>query len=104
MQLFALILSLLKSLDSSVQGPQDSPSELKSHPHSIVRKISTLLEKAPRHFIPDIICIVPKLVDPADHTYAASLVLSQAAAPGYELPKQLEVRTTIFLFVCETYS
>lgn len=91
MQLFALILSLLKSLDSSVQGPQDSPTELKRHPRSVIRKISTLLEKAPRHFIPDIISIIPKLVDPADHTYAASLVLSQVASPGYELPEQLEV-------------
>ncbi|KAJ4765159.1 TRAF-like family protein [Rhynchospora pubera] len=93
---FTLILRLLKSLDSSsVQGPQSSPIELKRHPHSVVKKISTLLEKAPRNFIPDIISVVPKLVDPADHTYAASLVLSQAARPEYELSEQLEMFGTL---------
>ncbi|KAF3338646.1 MATH domain and coiled-coil domain-containing protein [Carex littledalei] len=90
-KLFSMILSLFKSLDSSVQGLQDNSPVRKRHPHAIVRKISTLLEKAPRQFIPDIVSIVPKLVDPADHTDAASLVLSQVAAPGYELPEQHEM-------------
>lgn len=101
-KLFSMILSLFKSLDSSVQGLQDNSPVQKRHPRSVVKKFSTLLEKAPRQFIPDIVSIVPKLVDPADHTDAASLVLSHVVAPGYELPEQVEVYH--FLYVCETSS
>ncbi|XP_078175543.1 uncharacterized protein LOC144569194 [Carex rostrata] len=76
---FSMIINLIKSLDSSVQGLQDNSPVRKRHPRSVLKKVSTLLEKAPWQFIPDIVSIVPKLVDPADHTTAASLILSQVA-------------------------
>ena len=70
-ELLGLIVNSLSTLDSAV--PQGCP-EPRRRPQS-VHKIALVLEKAPRHLQPDLISLVPKLVDSSEHSLAATILI-----------------------------
>ncbi|XP_076907715.1 uncharacterized protein LOC143564271 [Bidens hawaiensis] len=72
-ELLGLIVNSLRSLDGAV--PQGCP-EPKRRPHS-AQKIALVLDKAPKHLQPDLISLVPKLVDHSEHPLAACALLER---------------------------
>lgn len=66
-------MNSLRSLDGAV--PQGCP-EPKRRPHS-AQKIALVLGKAPKHLQPDLISLVPKLVDHSEHPLAARALLER---------------------------
>ncbi|XP_076917013.1 uncharacterized protein LOC143576923 [Bidens hawaiensis] len=72
-ELLGLIVNSLRSLDGAV--PQGCP-EPKRRPHS-AQKIALVLGKAPKHLQPDLISLVPKLVDHSEHPLAARALLER---------------------------
>ncbi|MCL7025321.1 hypothetical protein MKW94_025380 [Papaver nudicaule] len=82
-ELLGLIVNSLRALDGTV--PQGCP-EPKRKPHS-ARKIALVLDKAPKHLQPDLVGLVPKLVDHSEHAIAArSLIDRLHAAPALRIP------------------
>ncbi|XP_042453940.1 uncharacterized protein LOC122038319 [Zingiber officinale] len=76
-ELLELIVNSLNTLDSAV--PQGCP-EPRRHPQT-VHKIILVLDKAPKHLQPDLIALVPKLVDPSEHSIAACALLDHLRKP-----------------------
>lgn len=79
-ELLGLIVNSLRALDNAV--PQGCP-EPRRRPQS-VQKISLVLDKAPRHLQPDLIALVPKLVDHSEHQLAACALLDRLQKPDAE--------------------
>lgn len=69
--------------------PQGCP-EPRRRPQS-VQKISLVLDKAPRHLQPDLIALVPKLVDHSEHQLAACALLDRLQKPDAEPALRLPV-------------
>ncbi|XP_073050755.1 uncharacterized protein [Primulina eburnea] len=85
-ELLGLIVNSLRALDGVV--PQGCP-EPRRRPQS-ARKIKLVLDKAPKHLQPDLVALVPKLVEQSEHPLAASALLDRLkkpdAEPGLRLP------------------
>ncbi|CAM0945240.1 unnamed protein product [Alopecurus aequalis] len=85
-ELLELIVNSLKALDCAV--PHGCP-EPRRRPKS-VQKIAIVVEKAPKKLQPDLIALVPKLVDGSEHSLAACALLDHLqkadAEPSLRLP------------------
>ncbi|CAA6670482.1 unnamed protein product [Spirodela intermedia] len=79
-ELLGLIVNSLSALDSAV--PQGCP-EPRRRPQS-VQKIALVLDKAPKHLQPDLVALVPKLVDNSEHSLAASVLIDCLQKPDKE--------------------
>ncbi|KAJ6834290.1 uncharacterized protein M6B38_335460 [Iris pallida] len=86
-ELLSLIVNSLRALDSAV--PQGCP-EPRRRPQS-VQKIALVLDKAPSHLQPDLIALVPKLVDHSEHSLAACALLDRLQKPDAEPSLRLPV-------------
>ncbi|MCO5614616.1 hypothetical protein L7F22_068900 [Adiantum nelumboides] len=105
-ELLGLIVNSLRALDGAV--PQGCP-EPRRRPQS-AQKIALVLEKAPKHLQPDLIALVPKLVDVSEHSLAAEVLLDRLrqpeAEPALHLPvlgalSQLEVSSNVWGMVMD---
>ncbi|RZS01894.1 hypothetical protein BHM03_00031844 [Ensete ventricosum] len=64
-----------------------------------VQKIILVLDKAPKHLLPDLIALVPKLIDPSEHSLAA--YVAEAIMSDIDSDSGLDGNCTIS---CDTYS
>ena len=79
-ELLGLIVNSLKTLDSAVpQGCQDP----RRRPHS-AQKIALVLDRAPKHLQPDLVSLVPKLVEHSEHPLAAYALIERLQKPEAE--------------------
>ncbi|XP_051137065.1 uncharacterized protein LOC127255534 isoform X2 [Andrographis paniculata] len=85
-ELLGLIVDSLRALDGAV--PQGCP-EPRRRPQS-AQKTSLVLDKAPKHLQPDIVALVPKLVELSEHPIIACSLLDRLlkadAEPTLRLP------------------
>ncbi|KAL0311759.1 UNVERIFIED_CONTAM: hypothetical protein Sradi_5575200 [Sesamum radiatum] len=85
-ELLGLIVNSLRALDGAV--PQGCP-EPRRRPQS-AQKIALVLDKAPKHLQPDLVALVPKLVEQSEHPLAASALMDRLqktdAEPALRLP------------------
>ncbi|XP_068647570.1 uncharacterized protein [Aristolochia californica] len=86
-ELLGLIVNSLRALDGAV--PQGCP-EPRRRPQS-AQKIALVLDKAPKHLQPDLVALVPKLVDHSEHPLAASTLLDRLQNPDAEPALQIPV-------------
>ncbi|KAL6633987.1 hypothetical protein ACP70R_026658 [Stipagrostis hirtigluma subsp. patula] len=86
-ELLGLIVNSLRALDSAV--PHGCP-EPRRRPQA-VQKIAVVLEKAPKQLQPDLITLVPKLVDGSEHSLAACAMLDHLEKPDTEPSLRLPV-------------
>ncbi|XP_039117979.1 uncharacterized protein LOC120253823 [Dioscorea cayenensis subsp. rotundata] len=90
-ELLGLIVNSLRALDSAV--PQGCP-EPKRRPES-VQKIALVLDKAPKHLQPDLVALVPKLIDQSEHSLAACALLDRLQKPDAEPSLRLPVLSAL---------
>ncbi|VFQ82358.1 unnamed protein product [Cuscuta campestris] len=85
-ELLGLIVKSLRALDGAV--PHGCP-EPRRRPQS-AQKIALVLDKAPKHLQPDLVALVPKLVEHSEHSLAACTLLERLqkpdAEPGLRVP------------------
>ncbi|PIA38502.1 hypothetical protein AQUCO_02700003v1, partial [Aquilegia coerulea] len=86
-ELLGLIVNSLRALDGAV--PQGCP-EPRRRPQS-AQKIALVLDKAPKHLQPDLVALVPKLVDHSEHPLAACALLDRLQKADGEPSLQLPV-------------
>ncbi|XP_010250219.1 PREDICTED: uncharacterized protein LOC104592509 isoform X2 [Nelumbo nucifera] len=86
-ELLGLIVNSLRALDGAV--PQGCP-EPRRRPQS-AQKIALVLDKAPKHLQPDLVALVPKLVDHSEHPLAACALLDRLQKPDAEPALRLPV-------------
>ncbi|KAK4718059.1 hypothetical protein R3W88_016397 [Solanum pinnatisectum] len=79
-ELLGLIVNSLRALDGAV--PQGCP-EPRRRPQS-AEKIALVLDKAPKHLQPDLVALVPKLVEHSEHPLAAYALLERLQKPDAE--------------------
>nr|XP_009771301.1 PREDICTED: uncharacterized protein LOC104221860 isoform X2 [Nicotiana sylvestris] len=79
-ELLGLIVNSLRALDGAV--PQGCP-EPRRRPQS-AQKIALVLDKAPKHLQPDLVALVPKLVEHSEHPLAAYALLGRLEKPDAE--------------------
>ncbi|OAY53652.1 uncharacterized protein LOC110610443 [Manihot esculenta] len=79
-ELLGLIVNSLRALDGAV--PQGCP-EPRRRPQS-AQKIALVLDKAPKHLQPDLVALVPKLVEHSEHPMAACALLERLQKPDAE--------------------
>ncbi|KAJ4890624.1 TRAF-like family protein [Raphanus sativus] len=79
-ELLGLIVNSLKTLDSAV--PQGCP-EPRRRPHS-AQKIALVLNRAPKHLQPDLVSLIPKLVEHSEHPLAAYALIERLQTPEAE--------------------
>jgi hypothetical protein len=94
-ELLGLIVNSLGALEGAV--PQGVP-EPRRRPQS-AQKIALVLDKAPKHLQPDLIALVPKLVDKSEHSLAAYSLLERLQKRDAEPALRLPVRFSTFLFL-----
>lgn len=88
-------MNSLRALDGAV--PQGCP-EPRRRPQS-AQKIALVLDKAPKHLQPDLVALVPKLVEHSEHPLAACALLERLQKPDAEPALRVPVRCTgIFAF------
>ncbi|PRQ26713.1 putative ubiquitinyl hydrolase 1 [Rosa chinensis] len=87
-ELLGLIVNSLRALDGAV--PQGCP-EPRRRPQS-AQKIALVLDKAPKHLQPDLVSLVPKLVEHSEHPLAAFALIERLQKPDAELA----LRTPVF--------
>eukprot|EP01018_Ginkgo_biloba_P001927 Gb_20787 [translate_table: standard] len=86
-ELLGLIVNSLKALDGAApQGCMEPRRRSQS-----AQKIALVLEKSPKHLQPDLISLVPKLVDITEHSLAAYALLVQIQRPDAEPALRLPV-------------
>ncbi|KAL1097802.1 hypothetical protein V6Z11_D05G060300 [Gossypium hirsutum] len=107
-ELLGLIINSLRALDGAV--PHGCP-EPRRRPQS-AQKITLVLDKAPKHLQPDLVALVPKLVEHSEHPLAAYALLERLqkpdAEPAFRIPvfgalSQLECGSEVWervLFQC----
>lgn len=88
-----MIVNSLRALDGVV--PQGCP-EPRRRPHS-AQKVALVLDKAPKHLQPDIISLIPKLVEHSEHPLAACALLDRLEQPDAEPDLLLPVKYLLFL-------
>ncbi|CAN0877546.1 hypothetical protein LINGRAHAP2_LOCUS11950 [Linum grandiflorum] len=86
-ELLGLIVNSLRALDGAV--PQGCP-EPRRRPQS-AQKIALVLDKAPKHLEPDLVALVPKLVEHSEHPLAASVLIERLQKPDAEPALRLPV-------------
>ncbi|XP_004292979.1 PREDICTED: uncharacterized protein LOC101294045 [Fragaria vesca subsp. vesca] len=79
-ELLGLIVNSLRALDGAV--PQGCP-EPRRRPQS-AQKIALVLDKAPKHLQPDLVSLVPKLVEHSEHPLAAFALIERLQKPDAE--------------------
>lgn len=87
-ELLGLIVNSLRALDGAV--PQGCP-EPRRRPQS-AQKITLVLDKAPKHLQPDLVALVPKLVEHSEHPLAAFALLERLQKPDAEPAIRIPVR------------
>lgn len=87
-ELLGLIINSLRALDGAV--PQGCP-EPRRRPQS-ASKIALVLDRAPKHLQPDLVALVPKLVEQSEHPLAAFALLERLQKPDAEP----SLRTPVF--------
>lgn len=86
-EILGLIVNSLRALDSAVpQGYHEPRRRTQS-----VQKITLVLDKAPKDLQPDLIALVPKLVDQSEHQLAAQTLLERLQMPEAEPSLRLPV-------------
>ncbi|KAL0327413.1 UNVERIFIED_CONTAM: hypothetical protein Sangu_1819300 [Sesamum angustifolium] len=88
-ELLGLIVNSLRALDGAV--PEGCP-EPRRRPQS-AQKITLVLDKAPKHLQPDLVALVPKLVEHSEHPLAACALLDRLQKPEAEPALRLPVRS-----------
>jgi hypothetical protein len=94
-----LIVNSLRALDGAV--PQGCP-EPRRRPQS-AQKIALVLDKAPKHLQPDLVSLVPKLVEHSEHPLAAFALIERLqkpdAEPALRTPVRFSLMTRPFIHV-----
>lgn len=86
-EILGLIVNSLRALDGAVtQGCPEPRRRSQS-----VQKIALVLDKAPKRLQPDLVALVPKLVDHSEHSLAACALLDRLQKPDAEPALQLTV-------------
>ncbi|XP_027080715.1 uncharacterized protein [Coffea arabica] len=97
-ELLGLIVNSLRALDGAV--PQGCP-EPRRRPHS-AQKIALVLDKAPKHLQPDLVALVPKLVEHSEHPLAACALLDRLRKPDAETSLRLPVFSALSQLECSS--
>ncbi|XP_052209829.1 uncharacterized protein LOC127813105 [Diospyros lotus] len=97
-ELLGLIVNSLRALDGAV--PQGCPEPRRS-PQS-ARKIALVLDKAPKHLQPDLVSLVPKLVEHSEHPLAASALLDRIRRPDADPSLRVPVFNALSQLECST--
>ncbi|KAL2548674.1 TRAF-like family protein [Forsythia ovata] len=97
-ELLGLIVNSLRALDGAVL--QGCP-EPKRRPQS-AQKIALVLDKAPKHLQPDLVALVPKLVEHSEHPLAASALLDRLQKPDAEPALRLPVFGALSQLECSS--
>ncbi|CAI9772917.1 unnamed protein product [Fraxinus pennsylvanica] len=97
-ELLGLIVNSLRALDGAVL--QGCP-EPKRRPQS-AQKIALVLDKAPQHLQPDLVALVPKLVEHSEHPLAASALLDRLQKPNAEPLLRLPVFGALSQLECSS--
>ncbi|XP_058203287.1 uncharacterized protein LOC131317725 isoform X2 [Rhododendron vialii] len=97
-ELLGLIVNSLRALDGAI--PQGCP-EPRRMPQS-AQKIALVLDKAPRHLQPDLVALVPKLVEHSEHPLAACALLDRLQRPDAEPALRVPVFGALSQLECST--
>ncbi|XP_057477174.1 uncharacterized protein LOC130764897 [Actinidia eriantha] len=97
-ELLGLIVNSLRALDGAV--PQGCP-EPRRRPQS-AQKIALVLDKAPKHLQPDLVALVPKLVEHTEHPLAACALLDRLQGPDAEPALRVPVFGALSQLECRT--
>ncbi|KAI3468007.1 hypothetical protein Pfo_024670 [Paulownia fortunei] len=97
-ELLGLIVNSLRALDGAV--PQGCP-EPRRRPQS-AQKIALVLDKAPKHLQPDLVALVPKLVEHSEHPLAACALLDRLQKPDAEPALRLPVFGALSQLECSS--
>lgn len=79
-ELLGLIVNSLRTLDG---GVPEHCRETRRRPQS-AQKMALVLDQAPKHLQPDLVALVPKLVDHSEHPLAAYSLLERLQKPDAE--------------------
>ncbi|KAL3650691.1 hypothetical protein CASFOL_007094 [Castilleja foliolosa] len=97
-ELLGLIVNSLRALDGAVS--QGCP-EPRRRPQS-AQKIALVLDKAPKHLQPDLVALVPKLVEHSEHSLAACALLDRLQKPDAEPALRLPVFGALSQLECSS--
>nr|GLL17342.1 uncharacterized protein LOC109172306 [Ipomoea trifida] len=97
-ELLGLIVNSLRALDGAV--PQGCP-EPRRRPQS-AQKIALVLDKAPKHLQPDLVALVPKLVEHSEHPLAACALLERLQKPDAEPALRVPVFNALSQLECSS--
>ncbi|CAI9092678.1 OLC1v1027990C1 [Oldenlandia corymbosa var. corymbosa] len=97
-ELLGLIVNSLRALDGAV--PQGCP-EPRRRPQS-AQKIALVLDKAPKHLQPDLVSLVPKLVEHSEHPLVACALLDRLQKPDAEPSLRLPVFGALSQLECNS--
>ncbi|XP_057799974.1 uncharacterized protein LOC131015563 [Salvia miltiorrhiza] len=97
-ELLGLIVNSLRALDGAV--PQGCP-EPRRRPQS-AEKIALVLDKAPKHLQPDLVALVPKLVEHSEHSLVACALLDRLQKPDAEPALRLPVFGALSQLECSS--
>uniref|UniRef100_A0A7N0T9N2 MATH domain-containing protein n=1 Tax=Kalanchoe fedtschenkoi TaxID=63787 RepID=A0A7N0T9N2_KALFE len=96
-ELLGLIVNSLRTLDGAI--PQCCP-EPKRRPKS-AQKIALVLDKAPKHLQPDLVALVPRLVEQSEQPLAARALLDRLQKPDAEPSLRLPVLGALSQLECD---
>ncbi|XVF89339.1 hypothetical protein PTKIN_Ptkin19aG0122400 [Pterospermum kingtungense] len=97
-ELLGLIVNSLRALDGAV--PQGYP-EPRRRPQS-AQKITLVLDKAPKHLQPDLVALVPKLVEHSEHPLAAYALIERLQKPDAEPALRMPVFGALSQLECSS--
>ncbi|XP_047329533.1 uncharacterized protein LOC124932866 isoform X2 [Impatiens glandulifera] len=97
-ELLGLIVNSLRALDGVI--PQGCP-EPRRRPQS-AKKIALVLDKAPKHLQPDLVALVPKLVEQSEHPLAACALMERLEKPDAEPALRIPVFGALSQLECST--
>ncbi|KAK9742243.1 hypothetical protein RND81_03G158200 [Saponaria officinalis] len=97
-ELLGLIVNSLRALDGAV--PQGCP-EPRRRPQS-AQKITLVMDKAPKHLQPDLVALVPKLVERSEHPLAAVALLERLQKPDAEPALRIPVFGALSQLECSS--
>ncbi|KAL6985250.1 hypothetical protein U1Q18_018628 [Sarracenia purpurea var. burkii] len=97
-ELLGLIVNSLRALDGAV--PQGCP-EPRRMPQS-AQKIALVLDKAPKRLQPDLVALVPKLVEHSEHPLVACALLDRLRRPDAEPALRVPVFGALGQLECST--
>ncbi|KAE8674412.1 FAR1-related sequence 6 isoform 1 [Hibiscus syriacus] len=97
-ELLGLIVNSLRALDGAV--PHGCP-EPRRRPQS-AQKIALVLDKAPKHLQPDLVALVPKLVEHSEHPLAAYSLLDRLQKPDAKPSLQFTVFGVLSQLECDS--